>query len=427
MGEFSLPALTGDMLFEIVKKKSATAGSLDGWGWRELKVLPVAWFHGLARILSVVEDLGVWPDGLLDAYIAMIPKVDGDATPLGQRPLSVLPVVYRVWASARMLQLEPWFRSWVPSCVFSAGGGRSSVEAWFTTALDIEEVLSGVVQGDVHIFVADVIKSFDTVDRGILDRVLSSLGLPGWFRHVYFEFHSLVRLRFKLAAGLGQPWTRDGRIPQGCPLSMMFIVALYLPWCRYLAAQAGVQPQLYADNLKCVSKDPGVLLRAARFTAGYVRLVSQEPVPSKCVFLSTSRFVRREMRDWVVTDEGDRWTVKLDVRDLGGHLDTTFRVGLLLWLLGFVLFLLGCLLSLLCLFIFMVGWLFFGICLFLVLCMVLRLLFWLGLVVVSCGLLFARCAGLVGSLWLMWVLCSVCLMVLLVVTLLFVWFGSVFG
>ena len=26
-----------------------------------------------------------------------------------------------------------------------------------------------------------------------------------------------------------------------------------------------------------------------------------------------------------VTDEGDRWTVKLDVRDLGGHLDTTFR------------------------------------------------------------------------------------------------------
>ena len=28
-------------------------------------------------------------------------------------------------------------------------------------------------------FVSDVIKSFDTVDRGILDRVLSSIGLPG--------------------------------------------------------------------------------------------------------------------------------------------------------------------------------------------------------------------------------------------------------
>ena len=121
-------------------------------GWRELKVLPVAWFDGLAKILTKVEDLGVWLDGLLDAYIAMIPKVDGDATPLGQRPLSVLPVIYRIWASARMLQLEPWFRSWVPFCVFSAGCGRSSIQAWFTTALDIEEVLSGVVQDDVHIF-----------------------------------------------------------------------------------------------------------------------------------------------------------------------------------------------------------------------------------------------------------------------------------
>ena len=325
LDEFSLPTLTGDVLFEVVKRKSSTAGSLDGWGWRELKVLPVAWFDGLARILTRVEEIGVWPDGLLDAYITMIPKVDGDATPLGQRPLTVLPVVYRIWASAGMLQLEPWFRGWVPSCVLSAGGGRSSVQAWFTTALDIEEVLSGIIEGDVHIFVADVIKFFDTVDRGILDRVLSSLGLPGWFRHTYFEFHSLVRLRFKLAAGLGQPWTRDGGIPQGCPLSMMFIVALYLPWCRYLAPQGGVQPQLYADNLKCVSRDPGVLLRAARFTTGYVRLVGQEPAPSKCVFLSTSRVVRKDMREWVVSDEGHRWTVKLDVRDLGGHLDTTFR------------------------------------------------------------------------------------------------------
>ena len=176
-----LPRLTGQMLYDVVHRKSATAGSLDGWGWKELKVLPVSWFDQLARIQTKVEDLGVWPDGLLDAYIAMIPKTDGDATPLGQRPLSVLPVVYRIWTSARMVQLEGWFKSWVPDSVFSAGGGRGSVEAWYTSAFDIEEVLSGSVDSHVHLFVAGVIKSFDTVDRGVLDAVLSSLGLPGWF------------------------------------------------------------------------------------------------------------------------------------------------------------------------------------------------------------------------------------------------------
>ena len=67
----------------------------------------------------------------------------------------------------------------------------------------------------------------------------------------------------------------------------------------------------------CLLRDPGVLLRAAPFTAGYVRWVGQEPAPRKCVLMSTSRAVRADMCRWVVTDEGHRY--------LGRHLNTTFR------------------------------------------------------------------------------------------------------
>ena len=56
-----------------------------------------------------------------------------------------------------------------------------------------------------------------------------------------------------------------------------------------------------------------ILVYAARFTTGYVRLVGQEIAPSKCVVMSTSRTNRKDMRDWVLTDGGDRWTVKLDM------------------------------------------------------------------------------------------------------------------
>ena len=31
------------------------------------------------------------------------------------------------------------------------------------------------------------------------------------------------------------------------------------------------------------------------------------------------------MKDWVLSLDGDKWSVKFDVRDLEGHLDTTFR------------------------------------------------------------------------------------------------------
>ena len=93
------------------------------------------------------------------------------------------------------------------------------VEAWFSTALDIEEVLSGAGRDQLHVMVAKV-------DRSILDCTLGRLGLPSWFRKVYLGYQNQVRLRFKLAAGLGEPWCRDGGTPQGCPLSMVFIVAL---------------------------------------------------------------------------------------------------------------------------------------------------------------------------------------------------------
>ena len=52
LDEVSLPPLTGEVLADVVRRKSAAAGSLDGWEWRDVKVLPVPCFDELARILT---------------------------------------------------------------------------------------------------------------------------------------------------------------------------------------------------------------------------------------------------------------------------------------------------------------------------------------------------------------------------------------
>ena len=132
----------------------------------------------------------------MDACIAMIPKADGDST-LGRRPLGVLLVVYRLWASLRLGHLRDWVEGWLPESVFSLCNGLSSVDAWFATALDIEEVLSGAGGDQLHVMVADVINSFDAVDRSILDCVLGRLGLPSWFRRTYFAYHSQLVWRWE--------------------------------------------------------------------------------------------------------------------------------------------------------------------------------------------------------------------------------------
>ena len=210
-------------------------------------------------------------------------------------------MVYRLWASLRLGHLREWVEGSLPKLVFSLGNGLSSVEAWFSTALDIEEFLSGTGGDQLHVMVADVKKSSDTVDRSLLDCALGRLSLPDWFRKVYFSFHGQVRLRFKLAAGLGEPWYRDGGIPQGCPLSMIFIVALYIRWCRHLDALPDVKPQLCADNLECSAERPRALFESARFTAQYVRSVGQDVSPGKCVLLSTSKSVRKAMKLWAIS------------------------------------------------------------------------------------------------------------------------------
>ena len=139
--------------------------------------------------------------------------------------------------------------------------------------------------------------------------------MPDWFRKVYLSFHRQVRLRFKLSAGLGE-LCRDGGIPQGCPLSMVFIAALYAPWCRHLDSWPDFKPQFYADNLKCSAERPRAL-----FESGLLVNMS----PGKCVLLSTSKSVRKAMKLWDISGDGGFWKVQLDVRDLGGHLDFTFR------------------------------------------------------------------------------------------------------
>ena len=64
-------AITGRDLQEVARAKKSTAGGLDGWAWNEIKALPLPWFSGLAILLNLGETSGVWPQGLLDAYIAM--------------------------------------------------------------------------------------------------------------------------------------------------------------------------------------------------------------------------------------------------------------------------------------------------------------------------------------------------------------------
>ena len=56
----------------------------------------------------------------MGAPIVLAPKTGGDSTPLGQRPLHVLPCCSKLIILAQLARLNAWFRSVLPKSVYTA-------------------------------------------------------------------------------------------------------------------------------------------------------------------------------------------------------------------------------------------------------------------------------------------------------------------
>ena len=147
----------------------STARVLGGWAWNEIQALPLPWFSGSAVLLELVESTGVWPQGLLDAKIAKIPKADGDSNPpLGRSSvcsqlctgcgppfgLDIFGSGLKGGCPSRFFVLVMVYLRWKPGFQL----------LWIS-----RRFFPGLVGDQLHVMVADVIKSSDTVDRSILD------------------------------------------------------------------------------------------------------------------------------------------------------------------------------------------------------------------------------------------------------------------
>ena len=98
----NLDPLSGVELVKVALSLQSCAGSLDQWRPEDLKALAAHFpgiFEGLAMILNHVELHGCWPQDLLRAYTALVPKdyTILDPCPTDFRPISVLSIVYRFW------------------------------------------------------------------------------------------------------------------------------------------------------------------------------------------------------------------------------------------------------------------------------------------------------------------------------------------
>ena len=123
----NFPDLTLDDIRYVISKKlkSNTATGLDGWRPSEFKQLPNCLLSALLDVYKLCEISGHFPSSFYFSYTTLIPKGVSHA-PLSLRPITVLPVPYRIYASLRCQTLLTWQNSWVHPSQFAFCKGRST-------------------------------------------------------------------------------------------------------------------------------------------------------------------------------------------------------------------------------------------------------------------------------------------------------------
>ena len=153
------------------------AGGLDCWAVRELKCASESTLQHICDLFQTIESTKRWPSAAEFGRIALIDKGEGPAID-AQRPLTILNLIYRLYAAFRLMDVSTWVRDWVhPSA--GAAPGASVQDVWSMMALELEEsFLNGT---PLHGLSLDWHKCFDSMPRVVALELWRALGAPGDF------------------------------------------------------------------------------------------------------------------------------------------------------------------------------------------------------------------------------------------------------
>ena len=172
-------SLSPEALSAAAAAQRGSSAGLDGWSGDEVALVPQGVWAQLAPFFYACERLGTVPKAWTLIRQAHIPKSNkacrpnDSATPAENlRPISVMSVFWRLYASAR-LKSSPaveWCASWMPA---DAWGGRKNADVYRAAAQVLGPVEAGGYLGSF-----DYSLAFDHVRPALVCALMQHLGMP---------------------------------------------------------------------------------------------------------------------------------------------------------------------------------------------------------------------------------------------------------
>ena len=177
-------------------------------------------------------------------------------------------------------------------------------------------------------------KCIDQIQRPLLYEVLRSSGMPEQIIRAYQDMLDNLSVVNNISGHVGLAHAHPCGIPQGCPLSMSVIGLLFRPWIVRMQQigrghEAQVQPRVLADDILITATGPEqvpAFCEAYDATIEYVSDMGGRMAPDKSLLVSTSRIIRKKMRDYTWTRlRGAKLKFHTTFRDLGTQLNAGMR------------------------------------------------------------------------------------------------------
>ncbi|UYV75515.1 hypothetical protein LAZ67_13000448, partial [Cordylochernes scorpioides] len=218
--------------------------------------------EALARVFAASRLRGALPPSTRRSSICLVPKARGGRGLDGYRPVALPSADYRVLAAILHRRLKPHLRTLVPECQTYAVPGRSP--SW-NIAKVTDAVEEATAMGSpLAVMGIDLESAFDSLDRGFLESLMTSLRLPpafmGWINILYAGADATIRAggfhttAFPLLNGLRQ----------GCAVSAALFSIATGPLLRRLELTLGVGNVIaYADDIVLLFHRDGDFERVA--------------------------------------------------------------------------------------------------------------------------------------------------------------------
>ncbi|UYV63248.1 hypothetical protein LAZ67_2003548 [Cordylochernes scorpioides] len=218
--------------------------------------------EALARVFAASRLRGALPPSTRRSSICLVPKARGGRGLDGYRPVALPSADYRVLAAILHWRLKPLLRTLVPECQTYAVPGRSP--SW-NIAMVTDAIEEATALGSpLAVMGVDLESAFDSLDRGFLESLLTSLRLPpafmAWINILYAGADATIRAggfhttAFPLLNGLRQ----------GCAVSAALFSIATGPLLRRLELTLGVGNVIaYADDIVLLFHRDGDFERVA--------------------------------------------------------------------------------------------------------------------------------------------------------------------